>query len=287
MNGKKEYRGPDFIGIGVPKSGSTWFMRVLSQHPQIFISARKEPHFFSSDKLYEKGIQTYCDLYKHAKPNLIAGEFSTKYLNFAEKSSQRIKEYFPEVKLICILRDPIKRAISHYKWLKQLGIIDAKATLREAIEINEGIIKYSQYADGVQTFLNNFDKKKILFLKTEDLRNSEKNVFNSVIKFLEIEEFNFCTKNVPKSETINPRYRLLENLRINLHKAIRNNNKDWILNSKLVLLFSKIYRQYNSNNEVNYDLSLEDKKFLNSHFIEDLSKLKNLLDLEIENWNQI
>ena len=287
MNSEKEYRGPDFIGIGVPKSGSTWFMRVLSQHPQIFITDRKEPHFFSSDKLYDKGIKSYCNLYKNAKQNQIAGEFSTKYINFSEKSAHRIKEHFPEAKLICILRDPMKRAISHYKWLKQLGIIDTNTSLKDAIEINKGIIQFSKYAVGVETFLNNFDKNRILFLKTEDLRNTEKKVFDSVIKFLEINEFQFKTKNVPKSETIEPKYRLLENIRVNLHKSIRNKNKDWILNTKLALVFSQIYRKYNSRKKINYDLLLEEKKLLHSHFFEDLSKLASLIDLDITNWNQI
>ena len=284
---EKEYKGPDFIGIGVPKSGSTWFMRVLSQHPQIFITAKKEPHFFSSDKLYKKGIKSYCNLYKNATPNHVAGEFSTKYINFSEKSAHRIKEHFPEAKLICILRDPMKRAISHYKWLKQLGIIDNNTSLKEAIEINKGIIQFSKYAVGVETFLKNFDKNRILFLKTEDLRNNEKKVFDSVIKFLEINEFCFDTKNVPKSETIEPKFRLIENIRIYFHRLIRNKNKDWILNTKLALKFSQFYRKYNSKTKINYGLLLEEKKLLHSHFIEDLSKLKNLIDLDIKNWNKI
>ena len=287
MNSEKEFRGPDFIGIGVPKSGSTWFMRVLSQHPQIFITAKKEPHFFSSDKLYKKGIKSYCNLYKNAKPNEIAGEFNTKYINFSKKSAERIKKHFPKAKLICILRDPLKRAISHYKWLKQLGIIDTNVSLKEAIEINKGIIQFSKYAVGVETFLNNFDKNRVLFLKTEDLRNTEQKVFDSVIEFLEISEFNFNTKNVPKSQTIEPQYQFLENIRTNIHKLIRNKNKDWILNTKLAFIFSQIYRKYNSKIKLNYNLSLEDKKLLHSHFSEDLSKLKNLIDLDIKDWNKI
>ena len=119
MDKTTEHRGPDFIGIGVPKSGSTWFMRVLSQHPNIFTTAKKEPHIFIIDDTYRKDLINYYKLYKKAKPHEKAGEFSTIYINFAEKSSHRIKKHFPNVKLICILRDPLERAISHDRWLKQ------------------------------------------------------------------------------------------------------------------------------------------------------------------------
>ena len=166
-------------------------MRVLSQHPNIFTTAKTDPHIFIIDDTYRKDLKNYYNLYKNAKPHQKAGEFSTKYINFAEKSSHRIKKHFPNVKLICILRDPLERAISHYKWLKQLRIINSEVSLKDAIDINKGIINFSKYSEGIRIFLNDFNKENILFLKTDDLKISEKNVFKSVENFLEIEEFSF------------------------------------------------------------------------------------------------
>ena len=287
MNKSIEQRGPDFIGIGVPKSGSTWFMRVLSQHPNIFTTAKKEPHFFKSDELYSKGLENYYKLYKDAKSYQKAGEFSTKYIYSAEKSSHRIKKHFPEVKLICILRDPLKRSISHYQWLKQLGILNSQVSLKDAIECNKGIINFSKYSKGIQIFLNDFNKDNILFLKTEDLKNHENLVFKSVENFLEINGFNFNTKNIAKSETFNPKYRFFENLRKRIHKTIRINDQDWILNTKLATSFSKLYRKFNSNKVKKNKISLDDKKLLQGYFADDLSNLNKLIDLDIKNWNKI
>lgn len=38
-------RGPDFVGIGAQKAGTTWLAKQLGQHPQVFVPLTKELHF--------------------------------------------------------------------------------------------------------------------------------------------------------------------------------------------------------------------------------------------------
>jgi hypothetical protein len=40
---------PDFIIGGAPKCGTTALFEYLNQHPQVFTSTPKEPHFFASE----------------------------------------------------------------------------------------------------------------------------------------------------------------------------------------------------------------------------------------------
>src|SRR5487761_160882 len=40
---------PDFLVIGAPKAGSTALHAALAQHPELYMSAVKEPKFFLSD----------------------------------------------------------------------------------------------------------------------------------------------------------------------------------------------------------------------------------------------
>jgi hypothetical protein len=40
---------PDFLGIGVPKAGSTWLLGLLESHPEIGVPPdRREVQFFES-----------------------------------------------------------------------------------------------------------------------------------------------------------------------------------------------------------------------------------------------
>src|SRR5665213_879648 len=49
-------RLPSFFIIGAPKAGTTSLYHYLDQHPEIFMSAIKEPHFFA-DEIREE----HCD----------------------------------------------------------------------------------------------------------------------------------------------------------------------------------------------------------------------------------
>ena len=42
-------RKPNLFLIGAPKCGTTSLASYLSDHPQIFVSDPKEPHFFNTD----------------------------------------------------------------------------------------------------------------------------------------------------------------------------------------------------------------------------------------------
>lgn len=40
----------NFLGIGAPKCATTWLAACLSDHPEIFMPAKKEVSFFSAKK---------------------------------------------------------------------------------------------------------------------------------------------------------------------------------------------------------------------------------------------
>lgn len=44
--------GPTFLGIGAQKAGTSWLALALSKHPQIFITPKKEVHYFDCDPKY-------------------------------------------------------------------------------------------------------------------------------------------------------------------------------------------------------------------------------------------
>ena len=48
---------PDFLIIGAQKCGTTSLYHLLSQHPLVAPAAFKEPHFFSSEPIFNEGIE--------------------------------------------------------------------------------------------------------------------------------------------------------------------------------------------------------------------------------------
>jgi hypothetical protein len=109
--GAATLRKPNFFIIGAPKCGTTSLWVWLDEHPQIFMSPIKEPHFFNSDD--QQAITTlyqYQALFSGATEEHIAvGEASVWYLSSA-KAVPAILRYQPEAKLIVMLRNPIEMA---------------------------------------------------------------------------------------------------------------------------------------------------------------------------------
>ena len=136
-------RGPDFIGIGAPRAGTSWIYEVLSRHPAIWLPPIKELHYFDDPgrKRYYRFLrmrlvsgfwinrplspwdlryflgrpsdQWYCGLFESGRRRgLLTGEITPGYSVLAQTDFARIKVLNPEVKLIFIMRDPIMRCWS-------------------------------------------------------------------------------------------------------------------------------------------------------------------------------
>lgn len=103
---------PDFLIIGAQKGGTTSLFYYLKHHPQIRLAPEKEVHYF--DLQYHRGLQWYRDRFPASPiPDTQAGEASPYYL-FHPDVPRRIAADFPHIKLIALLRDPVRRTLSHY-----------------------------------------------------------------------------------------------------------------------------------------------------------------------------
>src|SRR5262245_35065298 len=73
---------PTFFIIGAPKCGTTSLAAWLADHPDIFMSPTKEPHYFNTDhKRYLNSLAGYEQLFEDATDRHSAvGEASVWYL---------------------------------------------------------------------------------------------------------------------------------------------------------------------------------------------------------------
>lgn len=105
-----------FFIVGAQRSGTTYLYHLLDHHPQIFMArpVQPEPKFFLLDQLYAQGLDYYYQaFFAGCEEGQILGEKSTSYIE-SEKAAQRIIQTFPDAKIIIVLRNPIRRAISNY-----------------------------------------------------------------------------------------------------------------------------------------------------------------------------
>ncbi|MCP4970187.1 MAG: sulfotransferase domain-containing protein [Arcobacter sp.] len=182
---------PTFMIIGAMKGGTTSLYHYLSSHPNICASKIKETNFFQTDKDFGRGIEWYRSLfdnpdqYKHsfeASPNY------TKRRMFPDVP-KRIHSYLPDVKLIYVLRDPIKRFVSHY--IHNFAHGREKRLFSEVINdltSNDNYLNTSMYYYQIEAFLEYFQKDQIIIIESEKLKQDPSGVVNKVLNFIGISE---------------------------------------------------------------------------------------------------
>ena len=100
----------------------------------IAMSSSKEPHHFSREARYSEGATAHNKLFENKSDALYFGESSTTYLP-SPTAAERIARDFDHPKAIIILRHPVARCFSHYRWRYRLGL--EKRSFLEAIK-NDG-----------------------------------------------------------------------------------------------------------------------------------------------------
>lgn len=180
--------GPDFLVVGAMKSGTTSLWRYIKDHPQIQMAKGKEIHFFSSPELWEQGWEWYLSRFPERDPATIAmGEASVSYAMFPTHPEvpARIAARVPNVRLVYLVRHPIRRMQSHYLHLVRRG--SEHRPIDEAFLDDEPYLNYSRYATQIKRFLEHFPKEQLLVLTAEELRAEREATLARAFTFLGVD----------------------------------------------------------------------------------------------------
>lgn len=105
---------PNVFIIGAPKCGTTSLAKWLSEHPQVYFSPVKEPHYFNFDYGNRRvtELSRYERLFKNARDHhRVICEGSTSYL-YSQIAVPAILEYVAHAKFIVMTRNPVDMAPS-------------------------------------------------------------------------------------------------------------------------------------------------------------------------------
>jgi hypothetical protein len=102
---------PGAVILGAQKCGTSSLHNYLTQHPGVIAPLRKEVHYF--DLNYGRGEAWYrAHFGRQGEPGLNLD--SSPYYLFHPAVPRRMHELLPDARLIVLLRDPARRAYSHY-----------------------------------------------------------------------------------------------------------------------------------------------------------------------------
>ncbi len=291
---------PNFLIIGAAKSGTSSLYQYLKQHPQIYMSPIKEPHFFGleGETLNFQGsgiendsitnIEDYCALFQGVSNETAIGEASNSYL-YLPKAPERIKYYIPSARLIAILRNPVDRAYSSFLSLMRADwepLNDFSQALREEearIRGNWGFLYRYQdlgfYYAQLKRYFEIFDSTQIRVYLYDDLKNNPVRVLQDIFKFIGVDEAfvpdtstKFNISGIPKNKV--------------LHNFLTGENPiKTVLRPLLPAnLRAKLINRYFEKGLDKPQLSAEARHQLSNIYREDILKLQDLSQRDLSEW---
>ena len=193
-------RKPNVFIVGAPKAGTSFLWDKLSSHPEVFFSKNpeKELNYFADKELQEESYYKYYRIqdetkylqcFKAVKLEKSIVDGSVSYFAYSAVP-QRIYNFNPNAKIIIIIRDPIKRAFSHYQMDKRMGYATQplEKYLKSPLEYPAHYHQYinnSLYAQNIKNYLKVFEKNQILILHLKEIGEGN---FESLYNFLEIKK---------------------------------------------------------------------------------------------------
>jgi hypothetical protein len=197
---------PNFFIVGAPKCGTTALHAYLAQHPDVFMSDPKEPHYFGSDLDFRyrrrPSDEQYRSYFARAGDRRRIGEASVWYL-YSECAADEIADAVPEARIIVMLRDPVEMIPSlHsqfvYNGHEDLGLADALAAEEERAagrripahaNFPQGLLyrRVATYAPQLARYLERFGRDRVHVIVYDDFRADTAGTYRATLAFLDVD----------------------------------------------------------------------------------------------------
>jgi len=290
---------PNLLIVGAAKSGTTSLHNYLNQHPEVFMCNPKEPHFLINKEIGVERIpvgisnfQEYENLFEEGKHKKFRGESSVMYLMYPEIVIPKIKDLLGyDAKIIIMLRNPIERAYSGYQHVKrynvkeELDFENALATSEERYFTREDMTPASRYKElglyfkQVKSFLQ--EMKNVHIIIYDDYQQDFQEEMNKVFAFLEISQVKI---NADQRHMVGGWQWENESMK---KMMMKKSPLKTLL--KIIIPFKSLrkkVRQYlQSKNTTNVPkMSLKTKYMLKQFYKNDVQKLSDLLNRDLNYW---
>lgn len=307
------HQKPTFYIIGVPKAGTSSLYQYLKEHPDIFMSANKEPNFFlpELDGLDQiSNQQAYHALFQEAGKNQERGEASVGYFSYYSHVIPEIKKQTPHAKIIVILRDPVERFMSQVRHSKRMGreTRSLQEVFKELVTEYESISEpphripdqkmsetrnlryfwFSRYYDPMKAFINHFGRDKIKILLFQRFADHTDHAMNELLTFLQVDShiqldtdrvYNKGGKEIiPGVDYCLKRPSLLKQVWQTIFPATLRERV-----SGFISRVNKTKSVLNVRTDANR-LSEDQKKRMRSFFAPDIEKLQQLIAQDVSHW---
>ena len=216
----ENFRHSRFLIIGgTSKAGTTSLYKYLSDHPQVCPSSIKETRFFldpdyplPSKTQFSEDLAGYASFFStspSSQENVLL-EATPDYLY--SKNASRIADLLPNARMVFVLRDPVSRLISWFKYSKQRGMLGNSVSIEEYVHMQLDnpvtpttpiylrVLEQGKYTKYLSAFHDSM-ADRMLVLEFSELEESPQRFVKKICDFGEIDaafydNYDFTIENV-------------------------------------------------------------------------------------------
>jgi hypothetical protein len=303
-------RMPTFLMIGAAKAGTTSLYAQLRSHPDVFMSAIKEPNYFAfagHENLF-KGIrigrtdptvvtapERYRALFAGATTETAIGEASVVYL-YLPWCAERIERELPDVRLVVMLRNPVERAFSQYLHALRDGFEDLSsfddaldAEPRRISENETPMLHYAAqglYHEQLARYYRTFDRDRIRVYLYDDYGTDPSAILRDLYSFLGVDPAHAPDTSRTYNESGVPKSRLLYGTFTSLVAAVRRGASTSPVGARILHseLSAKLSARATSLLLAKPPMPERARARLTEFYRDDVSRLEGLIGRDLSAW---
>jgi hypothetical protein len=292
---------------GTSKAGTTSVFNYLAGHPQI-CPAEKETRFFldadyplPSNKRYEKnGPETYLSLFDSGPQENWRFEATPDYL-YSPNTASVIHQTLPNVRFVFILREPISRLLSWYRFGRAMSETPLNMTFDEYVAVQReqrdirqaGIrhpafyaLQHGRYSVYLRPYLDLFGRSSIHIRFYEELRRDPLTFMVSICRSVGINETYFRGYRFDiANKGVNVRSRYLRRgyckSKQHVRRLARHTPKLGLFLRRIRSRVDAAYEKLNIIRDENLTMSCSTRDFVLSYYKDESARLKEMLGVEV------
>jgi len=186
---------PDFVVVGAEKSGTSRWMRLIREHPEVHVAkGLRELHFwdgFGQKSPTPADIERYSQYFPRPASGGVTGEKTPLYMNFWWVPNC-LRTAAPEARIIAMLRDPVDRYVSGRSWHEKFrpgGPDTTRLDGKFTKEATERSMFRSLYALQVEWLFEAYPREQVLVLQFEACNRDTQGQLDRTFDFLGLPHF--------------------------------------------------------------------------------------------------
>ncbi len=295
-------RQTDFILMGMPKCGTTTFFDVIKQHTRIDFPVTGKHAVYYKDmggvKEFEKKLWSGSKRYKKHG-------FCAENWHGLRNAKEMYRDFNKDLKIIFILRNPVDRAYSEYKFAYEMEYASFDSEdiskfykypysksfdlfVKRHLNDNKMIFNNGKYYEIVEPFIRYFGKERVKVIIFEELIQNKEKIYNEILEFIGVkkENINYNMKSnegkfIPQNMLSFYLYRFLyiqtiHPFTVKIREYLYSASGNWLY-LKIRCLFRKVLCESKDDSKMLSGTYHNLKKY----YYKDCEKLSKLLDKDL------